>query len=160
MKRQITYFTLVTLTTFLAFWLPIDARKVVEGGQPRPSVELAVAKPLNKPATADLSHLEPVNVPAPVSAPIAAPAASVSVSTYSGSGDQYLDWIIQHESSGNPYAINEIGACGLFQALPCSKMGCSLSDVGCQLAWGRNYAVSRYGSTYAAMLFWQSNRWW
>jgi type II secretory pathway pseudopilin PulG len=90
----------------------------------------------------------------------AAAAPLTPSSTYSGSGDPYLDYIIAHESSGNQYAMNSIGACGLFQALPCGKMGCALSDVQCQLAWGRNYAVSRYGSTYAAYLFWTANHWW
>jgi hypothetical protein len=91
----------------------------------------------------------------PVKVPPAAP-----VSSYSGSGDPYLDYIIAHESSGNQYAINSIGACGLFQALPCGKMGCDLSDAPCQIEWGRNYAIQRYGSTYAAYTFWVNNHWW
>jgi hypothetical protein len=99
---------------------------------------------------------EPVNEPASPQevTPVAPPA------TYNGTGDPNLDYIVQHESSGNPFAINSIGACGLFQALPCSKLGCDLSDIQCQIDWGRQYAVNRYGSTYQAMLFWQSNRWW
>lgn len=92
--------------------------------------------------------------PTPVAA-VTPPAVA-----YSGTGDQYLDFIVQHESSGNQYAINSIGACGLFQALPCSKLGCDLSDTACQIAWGRNYAIERYGSTYNAYVFWVNNHWW
>lgn len=82
--------------------------------------------------------------------------------TYQGTGDYYLDWIIQHESSGNPYAINEIGACGLGQSLPCSKLlnVCgSLDDIQCQIDFFRNYCASAYGSTYNAYLFWLAHNW-
>lgn len=159
MKRKLLHFILVTLAIAIASWLPLDVRKTAENGTASPGTKIELVKALATPQQAMLGALEPVNVP-PVAAiaPKTAPAAPVGV--YGGSGDANLDWIIQHESSGNQYAVNEIGACGLFQALPCSKMGCSLSDIQCQLEWGRQYAISRYGSTYAAMLFWQSNRWW
>lgn len=86
--------------------------------------------------------------------------AKVSPARYMGTGDWYLDYIVQKESSGNPYAINSIGACGLFQALPCSKLNCYLRDVQCQINWGRNYAIERYGSTRDAYLFWINHNWW
>lgn len=70
-------------------------------------------------------------------------------------------FIYQHESGNNPGAINaDSGACGLGQALPCSKMGCGLDDYGCQDQWFTDYMLSRYGSWVAAMSFWQSNRYW
>lgn len=82
---------------------------------------------------------------------------------FSGSGDQYLDWIISKESGGNPYAVNaSSGACGLGQSLPCSKVlnACgSLSNVQCQIEWVRNYTISRYGSPYNAYIFWTQNHW-
>lgn len=87
-------------------------------------------------------------------------APEPSGAVFTGSGDKYLDWIISKESGGNKYAINaSSGACGLFQALPCSKLGCDLSDLECQLDWGRNYVNSRYGSAYNAYLFWLKNHW-
>lgn len=77
------------------------------------------------------------------------------------SGNWYKDFIYQHESGNNPGAINaSSGACGLGQALPCSKMGCSLSDYACQDAWFTNYAMQRYGSWEAAYYFWVAHRWW
>ena len=78
--------------------------------------------------------------------------------------DEAMQFIFAHESSNNPHAINpSSGACGLGQALPCSKLlnACgSLDNVQCQIDWFTNYAVSRYGSWQNAMQFWQANRWW
>lgn len=69
--------------------------------------------------------------------------------------------IYMHESGNNPGAINaSSGACGLGQALPCSKMGCSLSDYACQDAFFTHYAISTYGSWDAAWNFWQVHSWW
>lgn len=70
-------------------------------------------------------------------------------------------FIYSHESGNNPAAINPYsGACGLGQALPCSKLPCSLSDYACQDAWFTQYAISRYGSWAAAEAFWIANGWW
>lgn len=77
----------------------------------------------------------------------------------------YSDWpsateLICKESSFNPQAINRSsGACGLHQALPCSKMNCSLDDVDCQLDWGKNYIASRYGTVTKALEFHLKNGW-
>lgn len=60
--------------------------------------------------------------------------------------------LYSRESSLNPGAVNKSsGACGLPQALPCSKMACSLDDVDCQLAWGLSYINQRYGTPQAAL---------
>lgn len=60
--------------------------------------------------------------------------------------------LISRESSLNPQAINPTsGACGLGQALPCSKMKCELTDITCQLNWVRSYVSGRYGSLQAAI---------
>lgn len=50
------------------------------------------------------------------------------------------------------------GACGLFQALPCEKMGCGLEakDIQCQIDWGYKYISSRYGDGRQAYNFWLS----
>lgn len=149
MRRKLLYLFLTILGLFIAYAIPLDATKYEEAGKPivkvnpieaiqEPKVELA----------SEVSTIETKPAVAPVNA------------SYSGSGDQYLDYIISHESSGNPFAVNSIGACGLFQALPCSKLGCDLANIQCQIDWGRNYAISRYGSTYAAYVFWVNNHWW
>lgn len=66
------------------------------------------------------------------------------------------DWVTivnlySQESGLNPGAINsKSGACGIVQSLPCEKMNCSLDDVDCQLNWGVDYLINRYGSAQAA----------
>lgn len=86
------------------------------------------------------------------------PSAAVA---YSPPADGYKAYIYDHESGNNPGAINAgSGACGLGQALPCSKMGCTLSDYACQDAYFDNYAISRYGSWENAYYFWVNHHWW
>jgi len=74
---------------------------------------------------------------------------------------QAKQFIYFKESTNRTDAINpSSGACGLGQALPCSKLPCSLQDYQCQDAWFTNYAISRYGSWAKAKQFWLSHRWW
>lgn len=69
-----------------------------------------------------------------------------------------IDYIITHESNYDPYIVNkESGACGIFQALPCSKLP-SL-DVTDQITWGMNYIEKRYGSAKSAYEFKLANGW-
>jgi hypothetical protein len=70
-------------------------------------------------------------------------------------------FIYNHESGNRTNAINpSSGACGLGQALPCSKMPCSLNDYNCQDTFFTNYASQRYGSWQNAAIFWSANSWW
>jgi len=70
-------------------------------------------------------------------------------------------FIYYKESSNNQYAINpSSGACGLGQALPCSKMPCELSDYNCQDIFFTNYMLARYGSWTNAKAFWLQHSWW
>lgn len=76
------------------------------------------------------------------------------------SGDAKM-FIYAKESGNNPGAVNRSsGACGLGQALPCSKMPCSLSDYACQDNFFTGYMQSRYGTWENAKAFWISHRWW
>lgn len=90
--------------------------------------------------------LPPPPVPIVVPAPIVIPAAS---------GDA-KGLLYEHESGNNPGSINKSsGACGIGQALPCSKLPCSLSDYACQDDWFTNsYMIPRYGSWEAAWAYW------
>jgi Transglycosylase SLT domain len=74
---------------------------------------------------------------------------------------QYVDFIVNHESGWNPKALNPIsGACGLAQALPCSKTGCQNSrDPICSLKWQNQYVKSRYGNYKSCVEFWKQNNW-
>ncbi len=79
-----------------------------------------------------------------------------------GADQEYaMDQIMVHEAHYNNLAVNPSGgACGMFQALPCSKMGCStLDDVQCQIRFGINYIKVRYGNPNNAWMFWQGHNW-
>ena len=70
------------------------------------------------------------------------------------------EWLIQKESGWNPNAINKSsGACGLVQALPCSKLGPNWNDPVVPLRWGDAYVKCRYGSWSGAYSFWSANHW-
>lgn len=105
-----------------------------------------------------LSPVEAVSE-VPVASVVSYTAPAVSGVTNCGS-DPNLAYVYQHESGCRTDAIGPNGPCGLGQALPCSKLGCSLSDWDCQNNWFTNYAISVYGSTYNAMVFWSQNHWW
>lgn len=72
----------------------------------------------------------------------------------------YVDYIVSKESGWNPAARNPYsGACGLAQALPCSKVGGNWADPVTSLRWQHSYVKSRYGSYQGAYSFWLRNRW-
>ena len=76
------------------------------------------------------------------------------------SGDAKM-FIYMKESGNNPNSVNKSsGACGLAQALPCSKMGCALGDYACQDAWATQYMQNRYGTWENAKAFWLQHSWW
>ena len=102
------------------------------------------------PVIAIEQHTEPTVQP---QAPLQPPVHS--------SEEAAKQFIYFKESSNQTTAINaQSGACGLGQALPCSKLPCSLDDYQCQDNWFTGYAMQRYGSWVAAMAFWQNHRWW
>ncbi|MGI5952185.1 MAG: G5 domain-containing protein [Brooklawnia sp.] len=92
---------------------------------------------------------------------------------YSGSHAEWLaaagidpaDWnaaeiLITRESTWNPNAVNpSSGACGLVQALPCSKLGPNWNDPIVALKWGDNYVKQRYGGWQGALSHSYANGW-
>ena len=89
------------------------------------------------------------------------PAAQQPAQTAPVSSNSAKAFIYSHESGNNPGAINaSSGACGLGQALPCSKMPCSLSDYACQDSFFTSYMQGRYGTWENAQAFWLSHHWW
>lgn len=73
----------------------------------------------------------------------------------------YVDAIVSRESGWNPNATNSSsGACGLVQALPCSKVPGNGYDPVANLGWAIGYANGRYGGWEGAYQFWQANHWW
>lgn len=70
------------------------------------------------------------------------------------------DFMVQKESGWNPDARNKSsGACGLAQALPCSKLGPNWNDPVTALNWMNSYVTGRYGGWEGAYNFWLANRW-
>lgn len=68
-------------------------------------------------------------------------------------------WIGERESGVTLNSVNtSSGACGIWQALPCSKMGGM--DLEHQYGWVKGYARARYGSFVAAKLHWETYRNW
>ena len=68
-------------------------------------------------------------------------------------------WIGERESGVTLNSYNaSSGACGIWQALPCSKMGGM--DLDHQYAWVKEYALARYGSFVNAQAYWQSHHVW
>lgn len=140
--------------------------EVVDADVEELAINLAVAPLEEEPKP------EPVAAPATESA--SAPAAPPM---YSGGGSPaewmaaagipesdwgYVDAIVSRESGWNPNATNaSSGACGLVQALPCTKVpGGNGYDPVANLIWGNGYAHGRYGGWAGAYAFWQSNHWW
>lgn len=73
----------------------------------------------------------------------------------------YVDYVVTRESGWNPNATNSSsGACGLVQALPCSKVSGNGYDPVDNLRWADGYAKGRYGSWAGAYEFWINNNWW
>ena len=63
-----------------------------------------------------------------------------------------FDNLVKTEGHYDPSARNKSGACGLPQALPCSRMDCPLDQSGliCQVEWMRKYIQKRYGNPVRA----------
>lgn len=89
---------------------------------------------------------------------VASKVYQAAVSTFGEAEAAALMRIVSWESGFNPSAYNHSsGACGLFQALPCSKMGGM--EVDHQIAWGINYIKARYGTPSNALAFWLTHHW-
>jgi len=71
----------------------------------------------------------------------------------------YADFMVQKESGWNPNAVNKSsGACGLAQALPCSKVPGNPYNPVDSLNWMNGY-VNRYGGWEGAYNFWITHHW-
>jgi hypothetical protein len=90
-----------------------------------------------------------------------APAEWMSAAGIAESDWGFVDYIVGKESGWNPNATNKSsGACGLVQALPCSKVPGNGYDPVDNLRWANGYATGRYGSWGGAYAFWTSHHWW
>lgn len=101
---------------------------------------------------ASVTTKEPVKEVVVVGTKVAAPTYSGSHADWmaaagiAASDFGYVEKLIQKESGWNPNAMNSSsGACGLVQALPCSKLGPNWNDPVVALRWGQGYVTGRYG---------------
>lgn len=129
-----------------------------------------VAKPSNEPAPqkqpeAPKPPVEQKPTPQPQTANIS--LSKQEIMTAAGIPESEwaaVDYIISHESSWRYEVVNSIGATGLCQALPGSKMSSAgadyLTNPVTQMKWCNSYAQTRYGGWWSAYNFWQSHRWW
>src|SRR5204863_451655 len=84
------------------------------------------------------------------------------------SSNGYVEYIIQHESSGRPWATNYLGCIGLMQSCPYKGSPAGLAvacpnwsrDIECQLNFFTSYMQRRYGSWPAAYQFSDSRGRW
>lgn len=109
--------------------------------------------------------IAPVDELVSVGTKVGAVPAAGGGTTYAGSHSDWMsaaginpaDWsaveiLINRESTWNPNAVNpSSGACGLVQALPCSKLGPNWNDPVVALQWGDNYVKQRYGGWQQAL---------
>jgi len=77
-----------------------------------------------------------------------------------GEGWEAFEEIIQKESGWQVGRKAKNGACGLGQALPCSKLGNAYGDPKGEVDWTINYIRSRYKTPQKAWLHWQQKHWW
>lgn len=102
--------------------------------------------------------------------PTTAPVADVIDKTFGHQAEDAKELWGRYESGLEPCKINGGAincnykgnrACGIVQALPCSKLTnkCSLTDVQCQVNWGYEYVHRRYGGAKQALEFRKLNGW-
>lgn len=114
-------------------------------------------EPPPKPAAAE----QPQAASRPLYTGGGAPAEWMAAAGIAESDWGYVDYIARKESGWNPNATNaSSGACGVIQALPCSKVPGNGYDPVDNLRWANGYATGRYGSWAQAYDFWLANHWW
>lgn len=151
MLKTLLCVSLSSLSLLLPFHGPIVGQGDSIIHQPKPKVQKPIAVSTLKPQ----EPVESIYV-----APVVTYTAPVVVGTTDCGSDPNMAYIYQHESGCRTDAIGPNGPCGLGQALPCSKLPCSLSDWACQNIWFTQYCLSTYGSTYNCYIFWVYHHWW
>lgn len=147
----------------------VDKQKTIEEAKAMAIADHAAKKKADEDAAAEKKAKED-------EAKRIATATSGAIPSYSGGGTKeqwmaaagipenqwsYVDFIVSKESGWNPSATNaSSGACGLAQALPCSKIGGAGGyDPVTALRWQKDYVEQRYGGYAEAYAFWTANHW-
>lgn len=128
-----------------------------EPNSPVPEAPVAIVETPATPLLVE-SELEPLPIVETIVEPVQVPTPPPPASNQNGRcGDNdYAHAIYMGESTCVMDVINSIGACGLGQSLPCSKLENDCPDwrtnYDCQNAWFTAYAMS-YGSWEQAYNF-------
>ncbi len=149
-----TVTTAYALATRDAQNITVSVHGVTAKPQTRDAFDVYVKpKPTRRPSPSSPRATAPRRTPDPASprrcstAAAAPPAEWMAAAGIASSDWGYVDYIVSRESGWNPNATNSSsGACGLVQALPCSKVPGNGYDPVDNLRWGNGYAVGRYGS--------------
>jgi len=138
-----------------------------ESFQERIHQQFTPAEVEGAPVPVESVHAEQLPLPKPVAPAVlkytggGSPAEWMAAAGIAESDWGYVDYVVSRESGWNPNATNaSSGACGLVQALPCSKVPGSGYNPVDNLRWANSYAVGRYGSWAGAYQFWINNHWW
>ena len=137
------------------------------------SLWVSTHKPLLNPKGQGIIKIQVIEAAAPIVTPTQSPNrryqkySSMPKYEYIISELQmlYVNWedaadLNSYENGFDPMAINPTsGACGLSQALPCSKLTCELGDIKCDLKWQKDYISDRYGTVTKALQFHHVNNW-
>lgn len=159
------YLLFAYISIIIAFALPLNPVKPtgdgIEAVKPTSLIEPLRALETQQVDALAYKQEKPAPVPPPV--PVARPSGSHN-EWMAAAGIPQDQWsaaetLVQRESSWNPLAMNNIGACSLVQALPCSKIPGDWRDPVTALRWGHGYVVSRYGTWNSALAHSYNNNW-
>lgn len=145
-----TYIILFVALAFVAL-LPPTTGKAVES--PQAYKPVALLKPLSSPSIAKVAELDVI----PITAQDYVYTEAKKYGWDTGSQWDAIHTLLTNESGWRWNAMNSSsGACGLFQALPCEKLGAPLDNVANQATWGLAYISRTYGSPAQALSMWYS----
>lgn len=125
-----------------------------ESDKLNPCVDVAPLKPVEP----TVKRVTVLNVTEDVSAAVQIGQQQAAARGWTGAEWDALYVLWMRESGWNPRSVNRnSGACGIPQALPCSKIP-DKSTIG-QINWGLDYIQRRYGTPAGAMSHWQQKHW-
>lgn len=147
---------ILALTSTLLVMLVTPPTHKTANEQPIRVKKQSVIQPLQP--TVHAQKQEVAKLPTPAPTPVIQPVSGSCEDWMTQAGipiTTATKTLIINESGCRHTAINpSSGACGIPQALPCSKMPCTLQDPVCQLKWMDNYIKQRYSTWNNALAYW------
>jgi hypothetical protein len=140
-----------------------EQRRIAEAKAKADADRLAKERAASK-AKADKARAVPERPLAVAAPPVSGScydiAYAMAEARWPGQGNAMKE-IVRRESGCNPKALNKSsGACGIPQALPCSKIpGGINASIEVQLEWMINYIAGRYGTPAGAVQWHNGHNW-